>query len=75
MGKAVDFKKTVYDLVKDNSEIGDIMQEIGFVDIVKPGMINTMGRFMTIQKGATMKGIDLEIIKQAFRSRGYEIIE
>ena len=33
----------------------NILAEIGFVDILKPGMLNTAGRFMTIPKGAAMR--------------------
>jgi N-dimethylarginine dimethylaminohydrolase len=75
MEKKLDLKKTVYDLVKDDAEIGEIMKELGFIDIVKPGMLNTAGRFMTIPKGALMKKIDIETIKQKFREKGYEVIE
>jgi hypothetical protein len=75
MEKKIDLKKTVYDLVKDDAEIGEIMKELGFTDIVKPGMLNTAGRFMTIPKGALMKKIDIETIKQKFKEKGYEIVE
>ena len=39
----IDFTKTVYELYKDNEEIAKILEEIGFKDITKPNMINTMG--------------------------------
>lgn len=75
MGKILDLKKTVHDLVREDSQIANIMEELGFVEIVKPGMINTMGRFMTIPKGAAMKGINMDKIKGTFKNKGYEIIE
>lgn len=70
--KALDFNQTVYALASEHPEIIPIMKELGFGDIVKPGMLDTAGRFMTIPKGAKMKGIDLGLIKKAFRERGYE---
>jgi len=50
------------------------MRDLGFDSIVKPGNLNTLGRFMTIPKGARMKNIDLETIRREFAGRGYEII-
>ncbi len=71
----IDFKKTVYELCSENENIAEILSEIGFKDITKPGMINTAGRFMTIPKGAKAKGFNIEEIKKEFIERGYEIKE
>jgi thiamine biosynthesis lipoprotein ApbE len=71
----IDFTKTVYELYKDNEEIAKILEEIGFKDITKPNMINTMGRYMTISKGAKAKGFNIDEIKKEFIKRGYEIKE
>jgi hypothetical protein len=51
------------------------MQELGFTDITKPGMLNTAGRFMTLPKGAAMKGIGLDVIKTAFEKNGFTVHE
>jgi hypothetical protein len=75
MSKIIDINKTVFELCKEFPEIPDILSELGFKDITKPGMINTAGRFMTLPKGAKAKGIDLEMVKQEFIQRGYEIKE
>lgn len=71
----IDFNKTVYELCKENENVAEILAEIGFKDITKPGMINTAGRFMTIPKGAKAKGFNIEEIKKQFIKRGYEIKE
>ncbi len=71
MTKEIDFKRTVYELSRKNPEIVDIMKELGFANIADKGMLNTAGRFMTIPKGAVMKGISMEKIKQVFESKGY----
>jgi hypothetical protein len=73
MGKEIDFKKTVYELSRENPEVVDIMKELGFENIANEGMLNTAGRFMTIPKGAAMKGISMEKIRQVFESKGYMI--
>jgi hypothetical protein len=73
MGKEIDFKKTVYELSRENPEVVDIMKELGFENIANEGMLNIAGRFMTIPKGAAMKGISMEKIRQVFESKGYMI--
>lgn len=75
MAKILDLTKSVYELCKDNEEIVEIMKELGFESIASPGMLNTAGRFMTIPKGAAMKKIPMDIIKEAFVKKGYEIRE
>lgn len=69
----IDFSRTVYELCKEHPDIKNILSELGFSDITKPGMLETAGRFMTIKKGSSAKGIDMEKIKQEFIKRGYEI--
>lgn len=73
--KTINFSKTVYELCSSDPEIKNILAQLGFTDITKPGMLGTAGRFMTIPKGAALKKIDLERIKQAFVEKGYKIQE
>jgi hypothetical protein len=51
------------------------MKELGFHDIANPVMLRTAGRFMTLPKGARMKGISMEKIREAFEAKGYQIVE
>lgn len=73
MDKIIDFNKSLLELSKEYPEIIDIMKELGFTQIAMPGMINTVGRFMTIPKGAASKGIDIEKVIEALRNRGFAI--
>jgi hypothetical protein len=73
--KIIDLKKSVYELCRGAPDVAAILETVGFKDITKPGMLATAGRFMTIPKGASMKKINLENIKQAFIEQGYEIKE
>jgi hypothetical protein len=75
MAKTIDFSKTVYELCKDDPEVIEIMKDIGFDQITSTASLNTVGRFMTIPKGAGMKGIEMERIKGEFTKRGYSIKE
>lgn len=71
--KKIDFNKSIYELSQEYPEIIEIMENIGFKDITKKGMLNTAGRIMTIPKGAMMKGIEMEEIKKEFESKGFLI--
>lgn len=75
MNRAVNLRSTVYDICSIYPEIATILYELGFKDILKPGMLSIAGRFMTISKGAEMKKIDMEVIKKRFLESGYLLIE
>lgn len=71
MTKIVDLTKTVYELCTDNPELIHILKQLGFEHIMKPGMLQTAGRVMTISNGARMKGIHLDTIKNTLKQCGY----
>jgi hypothetical protein len=73
MLKTIDFSKSIYELCKKDDQIIPIMKELGFDSVTEPGMINSVGRFMTIPKGAVMKNIDLNKIIETFIEKGYII--
>lgn len=70
----IDIRLTVRELATQYPDIIPLMQQLGFHDIVKPGMLNTAGRFMTIRQGAQLKKIDLADIVTAFESAGYTVV-
>ena len=63
MNKIINLNDSIYEINNKYPEIKEILYNLGFTDIVKPGMINTAGRFMTLKKGSQMKKIDLNLIK------------
>lgn len=73
MGKKIDLTKSVYEICSQYPEVIEIMKELGFESIANPVMLNTVGRYMTIPKGAAMKGINLDRIKEVFADRDYVI--
>lgn len=75
MTKKIDLTKTVYELCKNDPELTGILAGLGFPDIVKAGMLETAGRFMTPIRGAKVKGIDLAVLKNKLQEYGYEIEE
>jgi len=64
---------SVYDLVTAYPKIQEIMVSLNFKDIVKPGMLQTAGRVMTLKKGAALKKIDWETMKDTFKRNGFEL--
>lgn len=75
MSRTIDFSRSVHDICKEDPQVIEIMKELGFEQITGPASLNTVGRFMTIPKGAVMKGIALEKIKGEFSKKGYSIKE
>jgi hypothetical protein len=72
--KMIDLNLSVFQLCSQFPELLEVMQQLGFTDIVKPGMLQTAGRFMTIPKGAALKGIDLETVKAALGKHGFDVL-
>ncbi|MEL7604293.1 MAG: DUF1858 domain-containing protein [Bacillota bacterium] len=73
--KTIDLRQPVQKLCTEYPELKDIMREMGFADITKPGMLATAGRFMTIPKGAAMRKIGMDTIRQTLKDNGFEILE
>lgn len=55
MDKILHWDEPIFNLVNRYPEVKDIMVELGFHDIAKPGMLQTAGRFMTLSKGIALK--------------------
>ncbi|NLJ97321.1 MAG: DUF1858 domain-containing protein [Clostridiales bacterium] len=75
MNKTIDLNQSVYNMCNEYPELLGILHDLGFKDIIKPGMLNTAGRFMTIKKGAMLKKISLDIIKETLTLKGYEVVD
>ena len=73
MEKKLDLSKSVYDLVKEYPEVADIMKELGFSEITNKVMLNSVGKIMTIPKGAKMKGVSMIDIVGAFMKAGFTL--
>lgn len=65
--------RSIMELVHEYPEIAEIMAEIGFTDVLKPGMLQTVGRFMTLEKGSRMKDIDWNTVVDTFSDYGFTV--
>ena len=59
MAKKLDLNKTVYELTQEYPELIEIMAGLGFTEIIKKPMLHSVGKIMTIPKGAKMKNISM----------------
>lgn len=65
----------IYDVINKYPDVTDIMVELGFSDIIKPGMLQSAGRIMTIEKGSKMKNIPWDEIIDTFEKQGYLVVK
>jgi hypothetical protein len=73
--KILSDKITIYKLTKECEETLTIMKDLGFEDIIKPGMLHTAGRIMTLKKGCEFRKIDYNLAKEAFLKVGIKFEE
>ena len=73
MKKSIDFSRSVYELVTEYPELADVMDELGFSEVKKPAMLHSVGKLMTIPKGAKMKGIEMLDVVSALVKAGFTI--
>ncbi len=71
----INLHSSVYEICTKYPELIVLMKDLGFVDIVRPGMLETAGRFMTLPKGAKMKGIELEELVRKLESQGFTVVK
>jgi len=73
MAKKIDLSKSVYELTKEYPELIDIMADLGFTEITKKAMLNSVGKLTTIPKGAKIKNISMTDVVTALMSNGFEL--
>ena len=67
--KILDLNRSVYELCTEYPELLGILRELGFNEISSPGMLATVGRYMTIPMGAQARRIGLaEVIARLERA-------
>jgi len=71
----INWNDTVYKIVKAHPDLLMILHDLGFEKIVKKGMLESVGRFMTLKQGASSKGITQDTIEKAFNNHQYTLEE
>lgn len=75
MDREIDINRKIHDLCQEYPELASLLYELGFTEIVKPMMLATLGKIMTLKQGASLRKVDLEIIKSHLRQNGFQIKE
>ncbi len=71
--KNINLKLSIYQLVEENPELVPILEELGFVEVTRKNMLKSVGRVMTIPKGAKLKGIPMEEIIKKIQDNGFVV--
>ena len=73
MSKKLDLNKTVFELTEQYPELIDIMTKLGFTEITKKPVLHSVGKIMTIPKGAKMKNIPMMDVVRTLMANGFEL--
>lgn len=71
--KNMNLKLSIYQLVEENPELVPILEELGFVEVTRKNMLKSVGKVMTIPKGAKLKGIPMEEIIKKIQDNGFVV--
>lgn len=74
MAKKIDLNRTVFELTEEYPELIEIMANLGFTEITKKPMLHSVGKLMTIPKGAKIKNIPMMDVISALMENGFEIV-
>ncbi|WP_304263068.1 DUF438 domain-containing protein [Kallipyga massiliensis] len=74
MTKKIDLNMSVYALTQEYPELISIMANLGFSEITNKAMLHSVGKIMTIPKGAKMKNIPMTDIVMTLVGQGFELV-
>ncbi|MFD1431505.1 DUF1858 domain-containing protein [Lacticaseibacillus yichunensis] len=69
----ISLQTPVRELVQAHPEVVPVMVKMGLSGVTDPALLNTVGRFMTLEKGARMKHIALADLLAALTAAGFEV--
>lgn len=73
--KNISINEPVASLVEKYPDLKNILKDIGFSEITNPLALSSVGKFISIKKGAGIKNIGLDIIREKLKEGGFNIIE
>jgi uncharacterized protein len=65
----INIQQTVFEIIKAYPEYKQVLIEAGFSKLADSGMLNTMGKIMTLEKGMMLRNIaidDLERVSNTY---------
>ncbi|MDD7362848.1 MAG: DUF438 domain-containing protein [Peptoniphilus sp.] len=73
MRKVIDPDTSIFESVRKYPELIEIMDELGFSEIKKKGMLNSVGKIMTLKKGAKLRHVPMDKIENTLKEAGFEL--
>ncbi|MCF7926136.1 MAG: DUF1858 domain-containing protein [Candidatus Izimaplasma sp.] len=64
----------IYTLINTYPTLKQVLFDLGFKDITKPRMMQTVGRIMTLKKASTAKDVPLKIIEKALNAADFNLL-
>ena len=75
MGKTISLSDSIYNIVTKHIEVIEVMEILGFEGMTNKKTLSTVGRIMTLAKGAKFKNVDINIVKYEFEKHGFVVKE
>ena len=75
MKKVISLTDSIFSIVSKYGEVVKVMENLGFEGMTNKSTIATVGRIMTLKKGAKFKNIDIQKIKDEFEKYGFIVEE
>lgn len=73
--KNINLDEPVASLIEKFPNLKDILKDLGFTEITNPLALSTVGKMVSIKKGAKIKNIDLDLIKEKLREEGFNLVD
>ncbi|MBS5945494.1 MAG: DUF438 domain-containing protein [Peptoniphilus harei] len=73
--KNISINEPVASLVEKYPDLKNILKDIGFSEITNSLALSSLGKIVSIKKGAGIKNIDLDIIREKLQEGGFNLIE
>jgi len=73
--KKINLDQTAFELIANYPELKELLFELGFKDIIKPLMLASVGKIMTLRKGALMRGVSLATIVDKLEENDFIVTE
>lgn len=73
MAQSIDLRQTVYNLVNENPRLKDILYDLGFTELKKKTMLNSMAKLVTLPKASKVKKIPMDKVITTLKENGFSI--
>lgn len=73
--KNINVDEPVANLIEKFPNLKNILKDLGFIEITNPLALSTVGKMVSIKKGAEIKNIDLNLIKEKLREEGFNLVD